>query len=62
MGAIAQVIHDCDTSAIIKQSKRMKTLQGEGQCQKYKYGEAWQVVYITLPQTRDGKCYVLTVI
>ena len=49
MDAIAQVIHDCETCATIKQAKRMKPLWGEGQWQKYKYGEAWQVDYITLP-------------
>ncbi|KAK4810769.1 hypothetical protein QYF61_007743 [Mycteria americana] len=27
-----------------------------------KYGEAWQIDYITLPQTRQGKHYVLTVV
>ena len=62
MDGIAQVIHDCDTCAIIKQAKRMKPLWGEGQWQKYKYGEAWQVDYITLPQTPDGKRYVLTMV
>ncbi|KAF4798859.1 uncharacterized protein TURU_060059 [Turdus rufiventris] len=29
---------------------------------KYKYGEAWQIGYITLPQTHQGKCYVLTMV
>ena len=43
MDAIEQVIHDCETCAIIKQAKRMKPLWGEGRWQKYKYGEAWQV-------------------
>ena len=61
MDTIAQVIHDCEMCAIIKQAKRMKTLQGEGQWQKYKYGEAWQVDYITLPRSRNGKRYVLTI-
>ena len=60
MDAIAQVIHDCETCTTVKQDKRMKPLWGEGQCQKYKYGEAWQVDYITLPQSRNVKCYVLT--
>jgi len=40
----------------------MKPLWGEGQWQKYKYGEAWQADYITLPQTLNGKLYVLTVV
>ena len=35
--------------AIIKQAKRMKPLREEGRWQKYKYGEAWQIDYITLP-------------
>ncbi|KAK4826081.1 hypothetical protein QYF61_005040 [Mycteria americana] len=29
---------------------------------KYKHGEAWQIDYITLPQTCQGKRYVLTVV
>jgi len=29
---------------------------------KYKYGEAWQLDCITLPQTRQGKCSVLTML
>ena len=49
MDAIAQVIHDCDTCITIKQAKKMNPLLGEGQWQKYKYGEAWQVDYITFP-------------
>jgi len=62
MDAIAQVIHDCETCAIIKQAKRMKPHWGEGRWLKYKYGEAWQVDYITLPRSRSGKCYVLTMV
>ena len=50
------------TRAMIKQAKRMKPLWEEGRWQKYKYGEAWQGDYITLPQSRDGKCYVLTMV
>ena len=46
MGTIAQVIHDCETCAIIEQAKRMKPLWEEGRWQKYKYGEAWQFDYI----------------
>lgn len=30
MDAIAQIIHDCETCAIIKQAKRMKPLWAEG--------------------------------
>jgi len=54
------VIHDCITCTAIKQAKRVKPLWGEGRWQKYKYGEAGQVDYITLSQTHDGKRYVLT--
>ena len=62
MGTIAQVIHDCETCAIIKQAKRMRPFWGEGQWQKYKYGEAWQVDYITLSRSRNDKHYVLTMV
>ena len=62
MGTIAQVICDCEICAIIKQAKRMKPLWEEGQWQKYKYGEAWQVDYITLPLTCNGECYVFTTV
>jgi len=62
MDAIAQVIHDCETRALIKQATRMKPLWEEGGWQKYKYGEAWQVDYITLPQSCSGKRYVLTMV
>ena len=50
------------TRARIKQAKRMKPLWEEGGWQKYKYGEAWQVDYITLPLSRNGKRYVLTMV
>jgi len=40
----------------------MKPLWEEGQWQKYKYGEVWQVDYITLPQSLNSKCYVLTMV
>ncbi|RMC08867.1 hypothetical protein DUI87_13861 [Hirundo rustica rustica] len=62
MDSISQVIHDCETCATIKQAKRVKPLWYGGQWSKYKYGEAWQIDYITLPQTRQGKRYVLTVV
>ncbi|RMB92837.1 hypothetical protein DUI87_30731 [Hirundo rustica rustica] len=55
MDSISQVIHDCETCAAIKQAKRVKPLWYGGRWSKYKYGEAWQVDYITLPQTRQGK-------
>ena len=40
----------------------MKPLWGEGQWQKRKYGEVWQVDYIILAQSRNGKRYVLTMV
>uniref|UniRef100_A0A8U8BQ67 Uncharacterized protein n=1 Tax=Geospiza parvula TaxID=87175 RepID=A0A8U8BQ67_GEOPR len=60
MDSISQVIHDCETCAAIKQAKRLKPLWYGGRWSKYKYGEAWQIDYIPLPQTRQGKRYVLT--
>ncbi|RMC13546.1 hypothetical protein DUI87_08622 [Hirundo rustica rustica] len=57
-----QVIHDCETCAAIKQAKRVKPLWYSGRWSKYKYGEAWQIDYITLPQTHQGKRYVLTMV
>ncbi|RMC00661.1 hypothetical protein DUI87_23279 [Hirundo rustica rustica] len=62
MDSISQVIHDCETCAAIKQAKRVKPLWYGERWSKYKYGEAWQVDYITLPQTRQGKRYVLTMV
>ncbi|RMC09678.1 hypothetical protein DUI87_13464 [Hirundo rustica rustica] len=62
MDSISQVIHDCETCAAIKQAKRVKPLRYGGRWSKYKYGEAWQVDYITLPQTRQGKRYVHTMV
>ncbi|RMC22069.1 hypothetical protein DUI87_02940 [Hirundo rustica rustica] len=46
----------------IKQAKRVKPLWYGGRWSNYKYGEAWQIDYITLPQTRQGKRYVLTMV
>ncbi|TRZ08998.1 hypothetical protein HGM15179_018109, partial [Zosterops borbonicus] len=60
--AASQVIHDCDICAAIKQAKRVKPLWYGGRWSKYKYGEAWQIDYVTLPQTRQGKRYVLTMV
>ncbi|GAB0189167.1 hypothetical protein GRJ2_001382000 [Grus japonensis] len=62
MDAISQVIHQCETCAVIKQAKRVKPLWCGGRWLKYKYGEAWQIDYITLPQSRQGKRYVLTMV
>ncbi|RMB89496.1 hypothetical protein DUI87_34109 [Hirundo rustica rustica] len=62
MDSISQVIHDCEMCAAIKQAKRVKPLWYGGWWAKYKYGEAWQIDYITLPQTRQGKRYVLTMV
>ncbi|GAB0209980.1 hypothetical protein GRJ2_003463700 [Grus japonensis] len=57
-----QVIHQCETCAAIKQAKRVKPVWYGGRWLKYKYGEAWQIDYITLPQSRQGKRYVLTMV
>ena len=62
MDAIARVIPDCETCTAIKRADRMKTLCGEGQWQKYEYGEAWQVDSITLPRSHNGKHEVLTMV
>ncbi|OWK63911.1 Pro-Pol polyprotein [Lonchura striata] len=62
MDSVSQVIHDCETCAAIKQAKRVKPLWYSGRWSKYKYGEAWQIDYITLPQTRQGKRYMLTMV
>ncbi|GAB0206841.1 hypothetical protein GRJ2_003149700 [Grus japonensis] len=62
MDAISQVIHECETCTAIKQAKRVKPVWYGGQWLKYKYGEAWQIDYITLPETHQGKCYVLTMV
>ncbi|RMB92488.1 hypothetical protein DUI87_31131 [Hirundo rustica rustica] len=59
MDSISQVIHDCETCAAIEQAKRVKPLWYGGRWSKYKYREAWQIDYITLPQTHQGKRYVL---
>ncbi|GAB0207085.1 hypothetical protein GRJ2_003174100 [Grus japonensis] len=60
--AIAQVIHECETCAAIKQAKQVKPLWYGGRWLKYKYGETWQIDYITLPQTCQGRNYVLTMV
>ncbi|RMC18933.1 hypothetical protein DUI87_03531 [Hirundo rustica rustica] len=59
---ISQVIHNCETCAAIKQAKRVKPLWYGGRWLKHRYGEAWQIDYITLPQTCQGKRYVLTMV
>jgi len=58
MDTIAQVIHECETCAEIEQAKRVKPQWYGGQRLQYKYGEAWQIDYIT----RQGKRYVLTMV
>lgn len=50
------VIHNCETCAAIKQAKHVKPLWHDGRWLKYRYREAWQTDYITLPQTCQGKC------
>ncbi|GAB0209834.1 hypothetical protein GRJ2_003449100 [Grus japonensis] len=62
MDAISQVIHQCETCTASKQAKRVKPLWYGGRWLKYKYGEAWQIDYITLPQTRQDKRFVLTMV
>ncbi|TRZ06695.1 hypothetical protein HGM15179_020413 [Zosterops borbonicus] len=62
MDSISQVIHDCETCAVIKQVKRVKPLWYGGRWSKYKYGEAWLIDYVTLPQKRQGKRFMLTVV
>ncbi|RMC18179.1 hypothetical protein DUI87_05060 [Hirundo rustica rustica] len=57
-----KVIHDCETCAAIKQAERVKPIWYGRQWSKYKYGEAWQIDYITLPQTCQDKRYVLTMV
>ncbi|RMC19429.1 hypothetical protein DUI87_04040 [Hirundo rustica rustica] len=57
-----QVIHDCEMCAAIKQAEQVKPLWYGGRWSKYKYGEAWQIDCITLPQTCQGKRYVLTMV
>ncbi|RMC22170.1 hypothetical protein DUI87_03043 [Hirundo rustica rustica] len=61
-GILGWVIHDCETCAAIQQAKRVKPLWYGGRWSKCKYGEAWQIDYITLPQTCQGKRYVLTMV
>ncbi|GAB0206570.1 mitochondrial enolase superfamily member 1 [Grus japonensis] len=62
MDAISQVIHECETCAAVKQAKRVKPLWYGGRWLKYQYGEAWQIDYITVPQTHQGKRYVLAMV
>ncbi|GAB0193865.1 hypothetical protein GRJ2_001851800 [Grus japonensis] len=59
---VVKIIHECETCATIKQAKWVKPLWYGGRWLKYKYGEAWQINYITLPQTHQGKRYVLTMV
>ena len=44
MDTIAQVIHDCDTCAIIKQAKRMKPLWGKGDGKSINMGRYGRLV------------------
>ncbi|KAF4802125.1 hypothetical protein TURU_028509 [Turdus rufiventris] len=62
MPQVIKVTHDCETCAAIKQAKWVKPLWYGGRWSKYKYGEAWQIDYITLPQTCRGKRYMLTMV
>jgi len=60
MDTISQVIHECETCAANSQAKWVKPQRYGGRWLKYKYGEAWQIDYITPPQIRQGNSYVLT--
>ena len=62
MDAIAEVIHECETCAAIKEAEQQKPVWYGGQWLKYKYEEAWQIDYITLVQAHQGKRYVLTMV
>ncbi|KAF4789322.1 hypothetical protein TURU_152341 [Turdus rufiventris] len=62
MDNISQVIHNWETCAAIKQAEWVKPQQYGGQWLKYRYGEAWQTDYTTLPQTWQGKHYMLTMV
>ncbi|KAF4798590.1 hypothetical protein TURU_062608 [Turdus rufiventris] len=62
MDSISQVIHDCKTFTVIKQAKQVKPVWYGGRLTNYKYGKAWQIDYITLPQTHQSKHYVLTMV
>ncbi|KAK4832349.1 hypothetical protein QYF61_021878 [Mycteria americana] len=53
---------DLTMDTIAQQAKWLKPLWYGGEWLKYKYGEAWQMDYITLPQTHQGKRYVLTMV
>jgi len=62
MVTIAQVIQECKTCTVIEQAKWLKPQGYGGQRLKYKYGEAWQIDYITLPEIHQGKHCVLTIV
>ncbi|KAK4808931.1 hypothetical protein QYF61_008211 [Mycteria americana] len=62
MDAIAQVIHECETCTAIKQAKQLKPLVWRAMAEIEVSGQAWQIDYITLPQTRQGKRHVLTMV
>ncbi|KAK4828480.1 hypothetical protein QYF61_026705, partial [Mycteria americana] len=51
---------DLTMDTIAQQAKQLKPLWYGGRWLKYKHGEAWQIDYITLPQTHQGKYHVLT--
>lgn len=55
MDTIAQVIHECETFAVIKQAKLLKPLWCGERWSKYKYGEAWQAGCISHSGTHQGK-------
>ncbi|RMB89164.1 hypothetical protein DUI87_34426 [Hirundo rustica rustica] len=50
MDNISQVITTVRPAPAIKQAKRVKPLWYGGRWLKYRYGEAWQIDYITFPK------------
>lgn len=61
MDTIAEVIHECETYAVIRQTKQIKSFWYEGWWLKFKSEQVWQKDYLTLPQTCLSKCCVLTI-
>lgn len=55
MDTIAQVIHEHETCAVIKQAKLLKPLWCGEQWSKYTYGEVWQTGCISHSETHQGK-------
>jgi len=62
MDTISQVIHERETCTAMKQAKCAKPFWYGGQWLKYKYGEAWQIDYMTPTHTLQGKHYGFTMV